>query len=656
MQSDQWQQIRGLFDAATDAEPALREPLLASAPPEVANAVRAMLAEIEGPSATLLAGRFRLLRPLGSGGMADVYAAHDEHLDTPVAVKILRTASLTPASLARFRREIALARQIGHENVCRLFDLHFHEATPFLSMELLEGPTLAQHLATQGALSPAQALPILRPIAAALEAAHRLQIVHRDLKPSNVILAPHRPVVTDFGLASETATDPTQPETATLIGTPLYMAPEQFRLAPPTPAMDIYALGALAFEMVAGRPAFPPDSPLRLALEKSHPPSALPVQLPAAWRRAIRRVIAPDPAERFPTASAFVDALEPRTLSRRTWLAAGTATAMAAGTVGWAFRPPPVRPPQAEALLTIATEAMLTSASWRAVRSLEQAVSLAPWDGELIARLAWAWLLLDQADRARALLPRSAPGPVRQCLEALFRLDETAALAALAGLPDERAILSAYLGAPADAIQREDAFNVHFYPYRAAALARNTREIPDFNAALTKLRQRNAEFAETLQIALIRTMLPAPDGPGMVPILSEILATARREANPELLCRGGAIHALLAFRAGDDASGLEWAQRVVDWGVEFHVPYVAAGAVADLAEGCLVASRFNDAAFYGELAITRADPCQAYRAVVSGRRTLSVIHEREGSVSRREASIALGNVAARQSGHPRLVR
>jgi serine/threonine-protein kinase len=98
--------------------------------------------------------------------MADVFAAHDEQLDTEVAVKILRGAGGAPATLARFRREIALARQIGHENVCRIFDLHFHESTPLLSMELLDGPTLAERLASGGAFSPEGALPILRAIAA----------------------------------------------------------------------------------------------------------------------------------------------------------------------------------------------------------------------------------------------------------------------------------------------------------------------------------------------------------------------------------------------------------------------------------------------------------------------------------------------------------
>lgn len=400
MDREYWRQIRSLFDAASEAGPEERESLLAAAPAEVAAEVRSMLAELDGPPAALLAGRFRLLRPLGAGGMADVFAAHDEQLDTEVAVKLLRRTAGSEATLARFRREIALARQIGHENVCRIYDLHFHESTPLLSMELLDGPTLAERLASRGAFPPEEALPILRGIAAALDAAHRRRIVHRDLKPGNVILAADRAVVTDFGLAGETPAGPADSGAESLIGTPLYMAPEQFCQAVPTPAMDIYSLGALAFEMVAGHPVFPSDTPARLALEKNNPQPVFPGSLDPMWQKAIRRALSADPAERYPTATAFVDALAIPRNSRRGVLAAGVATA-AVGSAWWLTRPRAVRPVEAERLRGIATKAMLVGAHWRAVRSLEQAVAMAPWDGELIARLAWAWLLHDQADRAR---------------------------------------------------------------------------------------------------------------------------------------------------------------------------------------------------------------------------------------------------------------
>jgi hypothetical protein len=536
MDPEYWRQIRSLFDAASEVGPEEREALLAAAPAEVGGVVRSMLAEMDGPPATLLAGRFRLLRPLGAGGMADVFAAHDEQLDTEVAVKILRGAGGAPATLARFRREIALARQIGHENVCRIFDLHFHESTPLLSMELLDGPTLAERLASGGAFSPEGALPILRAIAAALDAAHRRCIVHRDLKPGNVILVADRAVVTDFGLAGETPAGPGDSGAESLIGTPLYMAPEQFRNAAPTPAMDIYSLGALAFEMVAGHPVFPSDTPARLALEKNNPHPAFPGSLDPAWQKAIRRALSPDPAERQPTATAFVDALAILRDSRRGVLAAGVAT-VAIGSAWWLMRPQTARPAEAERLLGIATKAMLAGAHWRAVRSLEQAVAMAPWDGELIARLAWAWLMHDQADRTRALLPGAAPGAVRDCVTALLRLDEAGAMEALRDLPDERAILLADLGPPVLPIQRQEANNMSRYPYRAAALARTVREVPEFQAALTHVGRDNDEFVHPLQLDLIRTMLPAPDAPGVDNQLRAAMETARREANPELLCR-----------------------------------------------------------------------------------------------------------------------
>jgi hypothetical protein len=539
--------------------------------------------------------------------------------------------------------------------VCRIFDLHFHESTPLLSMELLDGPTLAERLASGGAFSPEGALPILRAIAAALDAAHRRCIVHRDLKPGNVILVADRAVVTDFGLAGETPAGPGDSGAESLIGTPLYMAPEQFRNAAPTPAMDIYSLGALAFEMVAGHPVFPSDTPARLALEKNNPHPAFPGSLDPAWQKAIRRALSPDPAERQPTATAFVDALAIPRDSRRGVLAAGVAT-VAIGSAWWLMRPRTARPAEAERLLGIATKAMLAGAHWRAVRSLEQAVAMAPWDGELIARLAWAWLMHDQADRTRALLPGAAPGAVRDCVTALLRLDEAGAMEALRDLPDERAILLADLGPPVLPIQRQEANNMSRYPYRAAALARTVREVPEFQAALTHVGRDNDEFVHPLQLDLIRTMLPAPDAPGVDNQLRAAMETARREANPELLCRAGGVQALLFLLAGDDAGGSEWVQRVVDWGQEFQVPHVVAGAVAEVAAGCLRAGRFVDADAYFELAATEADRCHAYRAATVSRQGLAAIREREGSARSRANELSVAREAYLLAGHPRLLR
>jgi hypothetical protein len=433
------------------------------------------------------------------------------------------------------------------------------------------------------------------------------------------------------------------------------MAPEQFRNAAPTPAMDIYSLGALAFEMVAGHPVFPSDTPARLALEKNNPHPAFPGSLDPAWQKAIRRALSPDPAERQPTATAFVDALAILRDSRRGVLAAGVAT-VAIGSAWWLMRPRTARPAEAERLLGIATKAMLAGAHWRAVRSLEQAVAMAPWDGELIARLAWAWLMHDQADRTRALLPGAAPGAVRDCVTALLRLDEAGAMEALRDLPDERAILLADLGPPVLPIQRQEANNMSRYPYRAAALARTVREVPEFQAALTHVGRDNDEFVHPLQLDLIRTMLPAPDAPGVDNQLRAAMETARREANPELLCRAGGVQALLFLLAGDDAGGSEWVQRVVDWGQEFQVPHVVAGAVAEVAAGCLRAGRFVDADAYFELAATEADRCHAYRAATVSRQGLAAIREREGSARSRANELSVAREAYLLAGHPRLLR
>ncbi len=193
----------------------------------------------------ILAGRYRVVRPIGAGGMGEVYEADDLDLGARVAVKTMRVEDEN--TLARFKQEIQLARTVTHPNVCRIFDLHRHHepesgrVITFLTMELVEGETLSEYLGRRGALRPNEALPILRQIAAALAAAHEKGVVHRDLKAGNVILADDggRAVVTDFGLAYPLAL--VTESTVTIAGTPAYMAPEQFEGKTVTAAADIYA-------------------------------------------------------------------------------------------------------------------------------------------------------------------------------------------------------------------------------------------------------------------------------------------------------------------------------------------------------------------------------------------------------------------------------
>ncbi len=273
----------------------------------------------------LLAARYRIVRPLGRGAVGEVYEAEDLELGGRVAVKILRPEIAGSAHiLQRFKREIQLARKVTHPNVCRVFDLVYH--TPpegaglaFLTMELLEGETLAERLARKGPLPPAEVLAIVRQIAAALAAAHAAGVVHRDLKCGNVFLVEatggRRAVVTDFGLAVSPLGGAAASLTATgeLVGSPAYMAPEQVRGEEPTPATDVYALGVVLFEMVTGELPFAGKSAFYTALKRLQEPPPSPrglvPDLDPAWDAAILRCLAREPGDRFASAEEVVAAL-----------------------------------------------------------------------------------------------------------------------------------------------------------------------------------------------------------------------------------------------------------------------------------------------------------------------------------------------------------
>lgn len=273
----------------------------------------------------LLAGRFRILRFLASGGMGDVYQAEDTQLGERVALKTIRTeVAGNPRMLARFKTEIQLAKRISHPNVCRIHDLGIDEQSPgagvFLTMELLSGETLAEHL-QRGRMTLDEVGSIARQIANGLEAAHKARVIHRDLKTRNVILVREdsqvRAVITDFGTAHATTS---QGKSATLttmgeiIGTPDYMAPEQLRGEAISPATDIYAFGIMLFEMVTGRLPFAGDTPISAAvkrLQEAPPyPSLYAPKLPRNWERAILRCLEPDPAARFQGAGDVIRLLE----------------------------------------------------------------------------------------------------------------------------------------------------------------------------------------------------------------------------------------------------------------------------------------------------------------------------------------------------------
>src|SRR5262245_14752133 len=242
----------------------------------------------------LLCNRFRIVRFIARGGMGELYEAEDLTLSDTVALKTVRPEIARDArSAQRFRREVQLAHKVTHANICRIFDLFEHVAIPgnggvpsavFVTMELLHGETLSQRLSLAGTFTTAEALPIVRQMAAALGAAHSAGIVHRDFKTNNVMLIggdgkqPLRVVVTDFGLAHRVADEVTAESTpisapGDIVGTLDYMAPEQLESKVVTPAADIYALGVVLYEMMTCQRPFRAETPVGAALQRiSGPP------------------------------------------------------------------------------------------------------------------------------------------------------------------------------------------------------------------------------------------------------------------------------------------------------------------------------------------------------------------------------------------------
>ena len=315
-----------------------------------------------------VAGRFRIVRLIGRGGMGEVYEADDLQLEERVAIKTIR-ADVLPDVRARerFRREIQLARKVTHVNVCRLFDLVLHETAlgqevPLLSMELLRGETLSDFLLRKPALDPAEALPLIRQIAAGLAAAHRAGVIHRDFKSANVILVPGpgdevRAVVTDFGLARSIAPSAVGAD-GERSGTPAYMAPEQAEGKETTIASDVYAFGIVIYEMVTGALPFsggtsPSSVANKRLTDEPLRPRAVIAGLDPRWEQVILRCLERDPADRFENADAIVAALtgDPQPsaaassparwgLGRRRFLVAaaglGAVAALAGARVFWA--------------------------------------------------------------------------------------------------------------------------------------------------------------------------------------------------------------------------------------------------------------------------------------------------------------------------------
>jgi eukaryotic-like serine/threonine-protein kinase len=297
--------LRALYDWATGAAPS---PHLAPTPtiPPSREDVPARI------------GHYAIDRKLGEGGMGVVYAARDERLERTVALKMMSSLADDETARKRFWREARAAASVNHPNICQLYEIGEDTGELFIAMELLEGEPLSERL-QRGPLSVSEAVPIGLAVLAALSALHARGIVHRDLKPSNVFLTPHGVKLLDFGLARPS--DPNLARslgsaaaltrTGMLMGTPGYMAPEQMMGEDLDARTDLFAAGAILFEMLAGRPAFGGYSFVETLHATLHeqPPALVGSPAVAAADRVIRRALAKRPEDRPESAKAMAEEL-----------------------------------------------------------------------------------------------------------------------------------------------------------------------------------------------------------------------------------------------------------------------------------------------------------------------------------------------------------
>jgi serine/threonine protein kinase len=258
-------------------------------------------------------GKYEIVASLGSGGMGEVYRALDPRLEREVAIKVIRSLSSNTEAQARLWREARAAASVTHPGICQIYDVGEADERLFLVMELLTGQSLASRL-KDGALKPDEAVSTALAVLGALGALHSRHIVHRDLKPSNVFLTDSGVKLLDFGLARSRqslsgAEQLTQ--TGMVVGTPRYMAPEQWAESALDPRSDLFAAGAMLFEMLSGQPAFPGNDLMQVyhAIMAGQPAALSGSAAVTAIDGVIHRALEKRPEDRFPSADAMAQAL-----------------------------------------------------------------------------------------------------------------------------------------------------------------------------------------------------------------------------------------------------------------------------------------------------------------------------------------------------------
>ena len=402
---------------------------------------------------------YRILQALGEGGMGSVYLAEDLHLGRRVAIKFPMTNRAERNFRARFLREARAASSLNHPNIAAVYDYgETSDGQPFIVMEFVDGKTLSS-LIDHNSLSLPRAIEIIKDVARALGEAHAHGVVHRDIKPSNVMIKDRGEVkVLDFGLAKHLNRESFQPgdpdagtlpathtQSGTVIGTPLYLSPEQARGLSVDARSDLFATGTLLYESIAGRPPFTGRGIIEIAAQVIHvnppPPSAFNARVPKDLDRISLKALAKKPDERFQTAEELIADLEmvhaslskqgvDLTATRRIPLAneTGRTSAFATlseminrprmsvglfmvllillGTAAWGLKvlwQPKLQPPSAEAKkwYDLGSSAMREGTYYKASKAFQQALDVDNNFALAHARLAEAWMELDYSDKAK---------------------------------------------------------------------------------------------------------------------------------------------------------------------------------------------------------------------------------------------------------------
>ena len=264
----------------------------------------------------LVDNRYKIVKPLGSGGMAEVYLAHDGVLDRDVALKVMsgRYAS-DEEFVERFKREAQSAAALSHPNIVSIYDRgEDTDGTYYIAMEYLPGGTLKDHIVRRGALPARTAAEVALQIAEALQVAHRSGVVHRDIKPHNILITDSGDVkVTDFGIA-RAASSSTMTKTGSILGTAHYISPEQAMGESGGTASDLYSLGVVLYEMLTGELPYDADTPIGIAMKHVNghltPPIELDSSIPAGINAVTLRLLQKDPLDRYATDAELIEDLE----------------------------------------------------------------------------------------------------------------------------------------------------------------------------------------------------------------------------------------------------------------------------------------------------------------------------------------------------------